>query len=121
MEDHARLRPHASDQLGGGQSVHPRHLDVEKRDVGLTGDRLPRSLLAVPGLAHDLDLRMQAQQRAQEHTRPLMIVGDDEPSASFRAAFLHFGPPDIPSTRIVRRDCSQSQLASETKLPATAV
>ena len=94
MEDHARLRPYALDQLGGGQSVHPRHLDVEKRDVGRTGDRQPRSFFAIFGLTHDLDLGMEAQQRAQEHAGPLMIVGDHEPSASFRAAFLHFGPPD---------------------------
>jgi Transposase DDE domain len=39
---------------------------------------------------------MQAQKGAKEHARPLMIVGDDEASASFRAAFLHFGPPDNP-------------------------
>jgi len=97
MEDHARLRPHAPDQLGGRQPIHPGHLDVEQRDVGLTGDRQLGSLFAVLGLTHDLNLRMQAHKRAKEHTRQLMIVGDDEAGATFRAAFLHFGPQHVPS------------------------
>jgi hypothetical protein len=93
------MRPHGPDQLGGGQPVHARPLDVKKRDVALTGDRQPRSLLAVLGLADDLDLGMQAQQRAQKHARSLMVVGDDKADASFRAAFLRVGPHDIPSQR----------------------
>jgi hypothetical protein len=90
MEDHASLRPHAPDQLGSSQPVHPRHLDVKQCDVGLTGDRQPCSLLTVLSLTHDLDLRMQAHKRAKEHTRRLMIVGDDEAGATFTTAFLHF-------------------------------
>jgi hypothetical protein len=39
----------------------------------------------------------QADKRAKEHTRQLMIVGDDEASATFWAAYLHFGPQHVPS------------------------
>src|SRR5207249_10932653 len=57
---------------------------------------LPSPEAPVLGLAHDLDLRMQAQQRAQKHARPLMIVADDKAGTSVRAARLHFGPHNIP-------------------------
>ncbi len=72
-----RRRPQPHDLFEEGQAVHPRHLDVERHDVGIElADHRPRLDRGGGGADH-LDLRIAAQQRGDDAAHRRRIVDDE--------------------------------------------
>ena len=65
----ARGRKQLTDAARGCNPVHDRHRDVHQHDLRLEGERLRDRLAPVDGLAHDLDLGLGGQDRAQDAPR----------------------------------------------------
>src|SRR5690606_30519833 len=85
-QDHHPAAGHGrADPLGGRDAAAAGHLDVEQRDVGPLrrgdGDRL----LAVAGLADDLDVGLQPEQRGERAPYHALVLGQhhsDHPASS---------------------------------------
>jgi NTE family protein len=67
------------DPPGRLDAVHPRHLDVDQRDVGQVVPGLPDAFLAVRGLRHDLDVVLGVEQRPETAADQRLVVDEQNP------------------------------------------
>ncbi len=56
-----------------------RHLDVDQGHVGLESTYHLDQLVAVPGLAHHLEVVLEVEEGGQGDAHELLVVGQDEP------------------------------------------
>ena len=66
----------ALEELQHLEPREPRHLDVEKQQVGVELGRGPDRLEPVGALRHDLDFRVRREVLAQERPGRLLVVDD---------------------------------------------
>jgi hypothetical protein len=77
-EDQHRGEAFGGDLLGGGEAVHPRHLDVEDGDVGRVRPHELHGLVTTPGLPHHLvALLLEGLLEVEADDR--LVLGDDDP------------------------------------------
>ena len=87
QHDRAHVGEALPDHPGGLQAVDPGHPDVEQHDVGLLLLDHRDGLLAVRGLADDIDVLGHVEVAAQALTDERVVVGNEDPDA-------HALPPD---------------------------
>ena len=93
-EDHPRRRRRVLEQqVRHFEAGEPRHLDVEKRDVGLDGADDLEGADAVVGLADDGDVLDLTEEEAQFLAGGLLVVGDH------RAEFVAHEEPPTPAPK----------------------
>ena len=120
-EDHdrARPRPKAVQQLKAGQA---RHLDVEQHDVGRELADHPRAPRRRPERgAHQLHLRLVAEQDLQPAARQRLVVDDQDAQDAHQlrssgSSMVAAKPPPAPRARR-----SAARLAVEHRQPAAHV
>ena len=74
------------DARGRPRTVEHRHPQVHQHDVGPGGERESDRLLAVRGLAHDLEVVEQPEQGDEPVAHERLIVGDEDPDHEGRPA-----------------------------------
>ena len=63
------------------EPVEPRHPDVHQHEVGSQPPRRVQRLLAVDGLAGDLEVVLGVDEHAQARPHEVLVVGDQDPDA----------------------------------------
>src|SRR5215212_6326687 len=91
------LRQLCPDRLGGRDPIHDGHEKVHQDHVGLELPGHLQGLLAVLGLSHDLDIRVEREKHPQALAHHAVVVGYQDPYRHYLS--YDFGPRLSPRRR----------------------
>jgi two-component system sensor histidine kinase DesK len=85
QDQHPALGQQLVQPFRGRQPVHPRHIDIQHRDVGAALDRRGHDTRSGRHLGDDLDVGLQAQHRHQGLAQDPHVLRDQDPDHSPKA------------------------------------
>ena len=96
---HAQLRPALGELARGLQPGHPRHRDVEDREVDVVAQRALDRLGAVAGLGDDLEVGLGVEDEPQPVAHDGVVVGEQDAGGQryrWSSRDRHVQPTSVP-------------------------